>query len=168
MYVPGLGERVSRPATALTLQGTQDLFNITGGAIQMRYLVGRVESLLGTTGAGTLLLRYSEVAAASVTNFCTAVSVEDDPVGTFYICEGQPNNPLIKVVESGGGAGHIVQGGWLGGDMDQVADEVANGWICGAGIIQCVLAVSDLDGTGTVSWEMFYIPLEEGVAVAAG
>lgn len=165
-YRPGLGEHVHRDAREVNLQANYDLFLITGGAILMTYLIGRVEHVIGAGAGGDLLLQFDEVPAIFPVGFCTASVIASDPVDTLYICDGEPTNPLIVVVASGGGAGHAVQGGWLGGDMAVATDLVANGWLLGAGVIQAVIGSANLGVDGTISWELFYTPLEEGVVVA--
>lgn len=165
-YRPILGEHVHRDAREVNLQADYDLFAITGGAILMTYLIGRVEHVIGAGAGGDLLLQYDEEPNVSAIVFCTASVIASDPVNTLYICTGDPSDALIVVIASGGGAGHAVQGGWLGGDMAIAADIVANGWLLGPGHIQAVIGTNNLGADGTISWELFYTPLEEGVVVA--
>lgn len=165
MYVPGLGVRVSHPASEVLTIGDFDLYAITGGAVIITYIVGRVVTQLGNFGAGELLLQYDQEPNNLAQPFCASAAVDADDVGTRYHCQGQFDNPLIVIVPYGAGAGHTVQGGWMGGDMSQAGDMVALGWFCPPGHIQAVLSVSNLDGTGTIAWELFYIPLEAGSVV---
>jgi len=165
-YRPILGEHVHRIAQEVNAQADYDLFAITGGAILMTYLIGRVEHVIGNAGGGDLLLQFDEEPNVSAIVFCTATVIQADPIDTLYLCTGDPSDALIATVPSGGGAGHAIQGGWLGGDMAVAADIVTNGWLLGPGHIQAVIGTAGLGADGTISWELFYTPLEEGVVVA--
>ncbi len=167
MFVPSLGEHVSRAAANCRVQATVDCFAITGGVILMTYLLVRVTTLIGDDGAMTLLLQHDEEPTGAITVFCAAAAINTDILGTLYDCTGDPGDALRVHTPGVGAAGLAWPGGWVGGDMSVGGDIVGTGWILGAGHIQWLTAAADAGDDGQVSMELFYIPLEEGVAVVA-
>lgn len=157
MYRPILGEHVYRVPTDIPDTTNEALFIIAGGAILVTYLLGRVTTVLAGV-ANSLNIQHNDGVAADV--LCTPLVVTLDPEGTLYHFSGDPATALRPLEP---GANLAEWGGFLGGDPAG-RGVLGRGFLCPAGDIELL---STATNTGQLSWNLYYIPLHEGVTVVA-
>lgn len=144
-----LGVRVDRPTDTLPQTATEALFNITGGRVAVTSLVGEVTTVIGTGTTPDAKLIYNPTAAGTSFDLCTAVSISADAVGQQYYIAGNVATPGALLVGGAVGQSNAVF------DMPLVLSE---------GAIELNM---DESVTGSVTWTLTYIPLDDGAAIAA-
>lgn len=135
----------SKVATAMA----DDLFDVAGGPILIKRMIGVVTTQLAGDG-NNLSLSLDADSPWINKDFTTAVAVEGDTVGTYY------------VFVSNGGAESVLTP--LAGASDGV-ETIMTPWFSGEGMIEQV--VSDADCTGAITWYMEWTPLADGTTVTA-
>lgn len=146
-----LGINVSR-ATAVpptALQSPQTLFTITGGRILLVHLLGEVTTVIGGNAQTLKVSSLSSAAGSASLDLCTVSgSIATHPVGTHYA--------LPNAVGSALADDHATLSGM----------EVAAGprIILPAGVITLT---SSATNTGSIKWDIIYIPLDTGSLVVA-
>lgn len=124
-----------------------DLFDVTGGQILIKSLIGVVTTVIG--GAQTrVYVHIDSTSGNDDREFSTHVDIDADAVGTIYTFTNA--NPAV-LTPLGTGAN--------GGGNPQAP------WYCPAGVIES--GCDDAGTTGAITWILTYVPLETGVTVAA-
>jgi hypothetical protein len=139
-----LGIRVSRATAALPQTAQAPLFTITGGRIALMAIVGEVTTAIQAQANGTQLV-FNPSGTGADTDLCTDLDITGDAVGTYYT--------LPAAVGSA-----MVDGLWF----VPIAD--AHMKVLGPGAVELDCAASN---TGSVKWDMWYVPLDDGASVAA-
>lgn len=141
-----LGERVDR-ATA-TLPQTTDgaLFKITGGRILLTSIIGEVTTIIQNQANNTKI-KFNPTATGADTDLCAVLDIAADAVGTLYSITGDFSDAL--------------KDGLLCLETDAVLER---GIILSEGAIELDCAASN---TGSVSWTITYVAIDDGAAVAA-
>ena len=144
-----LGVRVDRATDTLPQTTTEALFNITGGRVAVTSLVGEVTTAIGAGTTPDAKLIYNPTATGTSFDLCTAVSIASDAVGQQYYIAGSVASPGALLVGGAVGQSNAVF------DMPLVLSE---------GDIELNM---DESVTGSVTWTLTYIPLDDGASVAA-
>ncbi len=144
-----LGLCVARATSAPAL-GATDLFSITGGNILLTGLVGEVTTVLDAN-ASTFKLHFDpDEATATHADLSIATAAQNAaPVGRHYHLPTAAASALQT--DDGAKSGYVVQILEMlfpPGDIQLV--------VGGAGQV-----------TGRVKWDLYYIPLDDGVSVVA-
>lgn len=136
-----IGFLVSRPAAALPSTTIGSIFTISGGRVLIRALTGTVVTLLSGTNSTTVGLTPSGGASAPA-----ALS----SAGVIPVAVG---SPVVSKLD--GGALIVVVSGSI---------IAPTPWLASAGAVTITTASTV---TGTVSWDLVYVPLDPGASVAA-
>lgn len=148
-----LGISVQRATAALptAIQSPQNIFTVTGGRIVSVSLVGEVTTVIGGN-AQTLKLSYlASAAGASALDLCTAsASIATAAVGTHFGVPASSGSAMVTDIAT------------LSGIPAYNYDEARMIFPAGA-----VTLTSSATNTGSVKWELIYIPLDDTVVVAA-
>jgi len=150
VYVPGdvytkglLGLHVTR-ATATLPQTTQHaLFTVSGGRIALTAIVGEVTTIIQNQANNTKLIATPTTGTA--VDLCAVLNIAADEVGCLYGITGLFSDALV-----GAAAGASVL--------------PRNRIVIPEGTIDLHCAASD---SGAVAWDLWYVPLDAGAAVAA-
>ena len=139
---PRVGQKVTRATAALPQSAAAAIFNVTGRVLLLG-IVGRVTTAIQNQANNTKLTANPTAAGAASTDLCAVASIANDGVGTLYGITGTFATALQK-----------------GGAVMLSALPV----IVQAGTIDLDCAASN---TGSVAWELFYLPLDAGSKVTA-
>ena len=150
VYVPGdvytkglLGLHVPR-ATATLPQTTQSaLFTVSGGRIALTAIIGEVTVIIQTQANNTKLV--SNPTTGTDVDICAVLNISADEVGCLYGITGLFSDALV-----GAAAGATVL--------------PRNPVVVPEGTIDLSCAASN---TGSVAWDLWYVPLDAGASVAA-
>jgi hypothetical protein len=140
-----LGMTVARATATLPATASGNIFTVTGGRIIIVSLIGEVTTAVQNQ-ACTLAIGYAPtVGTGSTTNLGTASSIIAAPVGTHF-----GFNP----------------GGAVATDLSTQAGVSlpAAGILVDAGAVQITTSATN---TGSVKWDIAYIPYDSGAQVAA-
>ena len=140
------GIHVSKADATLPQNNTQDLFTVAGGAVLVTLMFGRVGTVLGSV-ANDLAIWVDPTAAGTTYILASASEGNALEANSFMVVEGDGTALMITGLA---GAGPIISG--------------TGRWICPAGKIQ-LKAVGET--TGSTSWELFYVPLDDGASVVS-
>jgi hypothetical protein len=144
-----LGICVNRATEALPADASAEaLFTITGGRVVLTSLVGKVTTALQAQ-ANAVKLTYNPTAAGTSFDLCTAVETNADAVGQTYYIAGNVASPGALLVGGAVGQANPVFTAPLMLDNGTIDVDCADG------------------GTGSVSWTVTYIPLDDGAALVA-
>jgi hypothetical protein len=136
------GFLVSRAAVALPSTTIGTIFNITGGRVLIKALTGTVVTLLSGTNSTTVGLTPT-VSGTSAPAVLSSAGVIPVAVGS----------PVVSKLD--GGALIVVASGSV---------IAPTPWLAAAGAVTITTASTV---TGTVSWDLVYVPLDPGAVVAA-
>jgi len=143
-----LGTKVSK-ATGTVASGNLNLFNVVGGRVLITSLLGRVTTAIGATVA-TCKLTYDPTAAGSNFDLCTAVSIETDAVEQTYYIAGNVASPGALLVA---------------GTVGQANPVFSQPLSLQAGVILQTLSADPVGGA--ITWDVTYIPFDNGAYVSA-
>jgi hypothetical protein len=137
------GQRIDR-ATSILPQGHQAaVFNVVGGRILMRQIIGEVTVAVQNQANNTKLV--ANPTAGSDVDICAVLNIANDEVGTLYGISGLNSTAMIGI-----------NAGALPAQLRDV--EVAAGTID----LSCAAA-----NTGSVKWSIWYMPIDDGAYVTA-
>ncbi len=153
--VPGFGTRVTKVSTLAS--DPDDLFDVTG-KVMITLMTGEVTTVVATTTTAQLLVKTSGEALSAAT------TITSDADGTMYLVSGQPdalfNGALAPTP--------LVAG--LSAEHDSTVDRSPSHSPLIVGNAGGSLTIEqDLDGAGTgaITWDLWFIPLEAGATVVA-
>jgi len=144
-----LGVRVHRATATLPQSTDQAIFTVAGGRVLITSLIGQVTTVIGTGTTPDLKIKFNPTATGADFDLCTAVSISADAVGQAYYIAGNVASPGALLV---------------GGAVGQANPVFASPLALPAGDIEIDI---DESVTGSVSWTLTYIPLDDGAAVTA-
>lgn len=138
------GILVSRATATLPQTGDDTLFTVSGGRVLLVGLLGEVTTVIETQANATLV-KLNPTATGATQDLCGALDITADAVGEMYTISGT------------------------------VGDTMRSDLLIGNPILQdpIVLSEGDIDlecaasNTGSVAWDLIYVPLDTGAAVAA-
>lgn len=138
-----LGLSVSR-ATATLPQTTQSaLFTVTGGRVAITSIVGQVTTVIQTQANNTKIV--ANPTTGTDVDLCAVLDISADQVGCLYGITGVFSDAMV-----GANAGATV--------LQQRAIVV------NVGTIDLSCAASN---TGSVKWDITYVPIDAGAAIVA-
>lgn len=140
------GIRVSRATAALPQTTTSTLFTISGGKVLITGLVGEVTTVIQTQADNTKLT-FDPTDAGATQDLCAVLDITADAVGTMYSVTGTPGTAMQDALN------------FLPSNK-----VLAQPLVLKPGSILLDCAASN---TGSVKWELTYIPLDNGASVAA-
>ena len=138
----GLGVRVTKVGDVAS--APDDLFTVTGKCL-ITLMVGEVTSVIATTQSVVILTSTQGSTIAAVTG------IASDAAGTIYIVTGDPDDALNGGTAPGLDVANIGTGHQVPFMMN---DDRIYQSVNGA-------------GTGTIQWDLYYIPLEASASVAS-
>ena len=150
-YAKGLinmGWKCVEKSDGACLNGSDDLFTITGGVVRCT-IVGLVTTVIG--GVVSLRLTHTTVAPAATVNLnAGAVACSSDAVGTIYYNVG-----ATSVFTPSTGLGYAI--------VDPVTVQETE-FLLAPGTVKCLGTAA---GSGVIAWYMSYIPLTPNALVEA-
>jgi hypothetical protein len=141
-----LGIQVSRATNTLPATTTGNIFTITGGRILLVALIGEVTTAIQNQ-ACTLKVSTAPTVGSAV-DLCTAGSIINAAVGTHFSLPSAAASALVTDLGTGGG----------------VQDVMTSAWLIPVGALTITTSATN---TGSVKWDMAYIPWDNGAQVAA-
>jgi hypothetical protein len=150
VYLPGevftkglLGLHVARATATLPASTAGALFTVSGGIVGVTALIGEVTTVIQTQANDTKIV--SNPTTGSDVDLCAALDITADEVGCLYGITGLASDALV-----GGGAGATVL--------------PRNLLVIPEGTIDLNCAATN---TGSVKWDLWYVPIDTGASVAA-
>lgn len=137
------GVPVNRATAALPQTAAAAIFNIIGGRVIILGIVGEVTTVVQTQANNTKLI--SNPTTGTSLDICAVLDISADEVGCLYGITGVPGDALI-----GANAG--------------AAPMCLRPIVVPAGAIELSCAASN---TGSVKWQLRYLPLDPGAYVEA-
>lgn len=148
-YAPGLGFQVVKTGAVLTAD--DDLFTVTGKCL---ITLVHGDMVTAETAATTSLTVKLNTKTAGV-DLCAATAVIGDAAGTLYMMTGDQDDAL------NGGDAPTASHAQIG-DGNGLAPVIVDG-----DTIESTVAIGGGTPDGTLTWTLYYIPLESGASVAA-
>ncbi len=140
------GVKVQRATAALPQTGTSTLFTISGGKVLITSLVGEVTTVIQTQADNTKLT-FDPTDAGATQDLCAVLDITADAVGTCYSLTGTPATAMQDALN------------FLPSNK-----VLAQPLVLKPGSILLDCAASN---TGSVKWDLCYIPLDNGASVVA-
>lgn len=128
-------------ATAVPVTGS--LFTISGGRVMVTELVGTVTTVIQTQADATKLVFNPTATGASV-DLCATLDITADAVNTFYGISGTLADAMTE------------------GLNEKVAQ--AGGVLLSPGAIELACAATN---TGSIKWDVWYVPLDAQARIEA-
>lgn len=138
-----LGARVERADANLPQSTAESLFTVSGGKVLITGIVGEVGTVIETQANNTKLT--ANPTTGTSVDMCAVLSITADEAGTLYSITGTLTDALV------------------GTTAGAVAAQ-AKGVIVNAGTIDLDCAASN---TGSISWTIFYVPIDDGAVIEA-
>lgn len=141
-----LGIHVPRATADLPKTTTSPLFTISGGRILLMGIFGEVTTVIQTQSNNTKLV-FDPTDTGANQDLCANLDITADAVGTIYSITGTPATAMqdsLNYVPS--------------------SKMMAQPILLKPGAIALTCAASN---SGSVKWDMFYIPVDDGAAVVA-
>jgi hypothetical protein len=139
-----LGFHVSRPTATLPQTATGNLFTVAGGRCLVKLLFGEVTTAIQNSDPVAKITLTPTVGSA--VDVASTVDLSSLEIGGKLMVEGD-GTALVK-----GNAGGAF---FAAGQHEFVATTGTIDMICGA------------SKTGSVKWDLWYVPLDEGAAISA-
>jgi len=140
------GVKVSRTTATLPQTTAGALFTISGGRVLITSLVGEVTTVIQTQADNTKLT-FDPTDAGATQDLCAVLDITADAVGTCYSLTGTPATAMQDALN------------FLPSNK-----VLAQPLVLKPGSILLDCAASN---TGSVKWDLCYIPLDNGASVAA-
>lgn len=140
------GIKVQRATAALPQTAAGALFTVTGGKVLITSLVGEVTTVIQTQADATKLT-FDPVDAGATQDLCATTDITADAVGTLYSITGTPATALQDALN------------FLPSNKVPAQPIVLKP---GSILLDCAAS-----NTGSVKWDLTYIPLDNGASVAA-
>jgi hypothetical protein len=142
-----LGVRVIRATATLPQTAAAAIFTITGGKVLITSIIGEVTTVIQTQADATKLT-FDPTDAGATQDLCATTDITADAVGTVYSITGTPATALQDALNF----------------LPPNKALVREGVVLKPGSILLDCAASN---TGSVKWDLRYIPLDDGAAVVA-
>lgn len=139
-----VGQKVERATDTLPQTTDEALFTITGGRVLLTGLVGEVTTVIQTQANNTKI-KFNPTATGADTDLCAVLNISADAVGTLYSLTGTFTDAMTDSLLC------------LGSN-----EVLARPLVLSEGDIELDCAASN---TGSVSWTLTYIPLDDGASV---
>lgn len=144
-FAPRLGQRVNR-ATADVITGSAvPIFTVATGRVLLTALWGKVTTVIGA-GASNAKFQFNPT-VGTTNDMCANLDIDADEAGTLYSITGVPGDAMLR--SESGAVRNLSNGGGLILDLGDI--EFLGG----------------TDRTGSISFQAWYIPLDDGATLAA-
>ena len=140
------GVKVQRATAALPQTSTSTLFTVSGGKVLITSLIGEVTTVIQTQADNTKLT-FDPTDAGATQDLCAVLDITADAVGTMYSITGTPATAMQDAL-----------------NFLPSSKVPAQPIVLKPGSILLDCAASN---TGSVKWDLTYIPLDNGASVAA-
>lgn len=140
------GVKVQRATAALPQTAAGALFTVTGGKVLVTSLIGEVTTVIQTQADNTKLT-FDPTDAGATQDLCAVLDVTADAVGTLYSVTGTPATAMQDAL-----------------NFLPPNKGLAQPIVLKPGSILLDCAASN---TGSVKWDLCYVPLDNGASVAA-
>jgi len=140
------GFLVSRATAALPAGVKGSIFTVSGGRIQVKLLVGEVTTVLGATVTSLVIGNTPTVGSAVANSLATTAVITSAVAGTHLTAS--PGGALI-ITDIANANGVVVP---------------TATFLCPAGGIDITPTATN---TGSVKWDLWYVPLDPGATVVA-
>ena len=140
------GVKVQRATAALPQTSTSTLFTVSGGKVLITSLVGEVTTVIQTQADNTKLT-FDPTDAGATQDLCAVLDITADAVGTLYSLTGTPATAMQDALN------------FLPSNKVPAQPIVLKP---GAILLDCAAS-----NTGSVKWDLCYIPLDNGASVVA-
>jgi hypothetical protein len=140
------GVKVQRATAALPQTSTSTLFTVSGGKVLITSLIGEVTTVIQTQADNTKLT-FDPTDAGATQDLCAVLDITADAVGTMYSITGTPATAMQDALN------------FLPSNKVPAQPIVLKP---GSILLDCAAS-----NTGSVKWDLTYIPLDNGAAVAA-
>ena len=140
------GVKVQRATAALPQTSTSTLFTVSGGKVLITSLIGEVTTVIQTQADNTKLT-FDPTDAGATQDLCAVLDITADAVGTLYSVTGTPGTAMQDALN------------FLPSNKVPAQPIVLKP---GSILLDCAAS-----NTGSVKWELTYIPLDNGASVAA-
>lgn len=140
------GVKVSRATAALPQTAASAIFTISGGRVLVTQIVGEVTTVIQTQADNTKLT-FDPTDAGATQDLCAVLDITADAVGTCYSITGTPATALQDAL-----------------NFVSSNKQLAQPLLLKPGQILLDCAASN---TGSVKWDLCYIPYDNGASVAA-
>jgi hypothetical protein len=137
------GFRVSRSTATLPQTAQSALFTVAGGRVLVLGIVGQVTTIIENQANNTKIV--ANPTTGSDVDLCAVLSIANDEVGCLYGITGVASDAMV-----GSNAGATV---WP-----------TRPTVVAAGTIDLNCAASN---TGSVKWDIWYLPLDDGAYITA-
>jgi hypothetical protein len=138
------GILVSRATATLPATALGNIFAVSGGRILLKYLVGEVTTIIQAQ-ACTVKVTSTPTAGTAVDLSAVSASISGLEVGGRLTLPAAAASALVV-----GNAGGVISG--------------ASTWVVGIGNIGITTSATN---TGSVKWDLVYVPLDAGASVVA-
>lgn len=139
-----LGKRIDRTTADVITGAAVPIYTVAGGRVLVTSLSGKVTTIIG---AGATNAKFQFNPTTGTTNdICANLDIDADEAGTLYSISGVASDAMLRS-ESGA-----------------IRNMSANGLILDVGDIEFITAA---DRTGSISFQLFYIPLDNGATIVA-
>jgi len=139
-----LGIPVSRATATIPQTATGNIFTVSGGRIMLVYLVGEVTTAIQNQACTLAIGSAPTVGTGSTTALGTASSIINAPVGTHFAAAPGGATATDLATQAG-----VLKG---------------TDFVVPAGSITITTSASN---TGSVKWDLYYVPYDIGASVAA-
>ena len=139
------GHHVQRAAATLPQTATHNLFTVSGGQVLITGLIGTVATT-AIQNSDPVAKLTSTPSVGSAVDIASTVDLTSLEIGGHVVCEGDGT----ALVKSNAGAAYMSAG--------------VGFWVCPSGTIDLTTGASK---TGSMKWDLFFIPLDEGATVVA-
>lgn len=141
-----LGIKVSRATAALPQTTASALFTISTGRVWVVQLVGEVTTVIQTQADATKIT-FDPTDAGATQDLCATLDITADAVGTCYSITGTPATAMQDAL-----------------NFVSSNKQLAQPLLLKPGSILLDCAASN---TGSVKWDLCYVPYDNGASVAA-
>lgn len=145
LKVGGLGIKVSKATSGLPATTTKSLFTITGGLVLVTMILGEVTTVIQTQADNTKL-SFDPTDTGTTQDICAVLDISADAVGTMYHISGTPADAMRDNL-------NFARGGLTGLPLLLKP---------GAILLDCAAT-----NTGSVKWDLWYLPVASGARVVA-
>jgi hypothetical protein len=143
-FNPILGKRVNRTTADVITGSAVPIFTVAGGRVLLTCLIGKVTTVIGA-GASNAKFQFNPTTGTTV-DMCANLDIDADEAGTLYSIDGTPATAMLT---SQSGAVRNMQN---------------QGIILDIGDIEFL---GGTDRTGSISFQAWYIPLDDGATLVA-
>lgn len=140
------GVKVQRATATLPQTAAGALFTVAGGKVLITSLVGEVTTVIQTQADNTKLT-FDPTDAGATQDLCAVLDITADAVGTLYSVTGTPATALQDALN------------FLPSSKVPAQPIVLKP---GSVLLDCAAS-----NTGSVKWDLTYIPLDNGASVTA-